>query len=120
MATAFVTAFILVFIAFRFIPSPQAKIAEAQYEKMKQNYDVLVSQAQTLQQQMASLENRDNQVYRSIFEANPLPDSARAKLSNRKMNCKKWKPSMMKNWEMSLQKHLNNLSARVAYQFDQL
>ena len=51
---------------------------------MKQNYDVLVSQAETLQQQMASLEKRDNQVYRSIFEANPLPDSARAKLTEKK------------------------------------
>ena len=72
MATAFVTALILVFLAFRFIPSPQAKIAEARYEKMKQNYDVLVSQARMLQQEMASLEQRDNQVYRSIFEGKSI------------------------------------------------
>ena len=29
---------------------------------------------------MTALEKRDNEVYRSIFEANPLPDSARAKV----------------------------------------
>lgn len=34
---------------------------------------------QELEQQLGELEKRDNQVYRSIFEANPVPDSARAK-----------------------------------------
>ena len=67
IAAAFVTAFILVSLAFRFIPSPQAKLAEARYEKMKQNYDVLVAQATMLEEKMASLEKRDNQVYRSTF-----------------------------------------------------
>ena len=33
----------------------------------------------SLQQQMKELEKRDNDVYRAIFEANPIPDSARAK-----------------------------------------
>ena len=74
MTAAMVTSFILVSLAFRFIPSPQLKLAEARYNKMKQNYDVLETQAKTLQQEMAMLEQRDNQVYRSIFEANPLPD----------------------------------------------
>jgi murein DD-endopeptidase MepM/ murein hydrolase activator NlpD len=32
----------------------------------------------SLHQQMSELEKRDNEVYRSIFEANPIPDSVRA------------------------------------------
>jgi formiminotetrahydrofolate cyclodeaminase len=76
IAAALVTALILVSIAFRFIPSPEVKIIKAQYAGMKENYDLLENKVQTLQQQMAELEKRDNQVYRSIFEANPLPDSA--------------------------------------------
>jgi alanyl-tRNA synthetase len=56
---------------------------------MKENYDALNSKVQTLQQEMASLENRDNQVYRSIFEANPLPDSARARLIEEKKEIEK-------------------------------
>ena len=91
IAAALVTALILVSIAFRFIPSPQAKLVEAQYKKMKENYDVLSKQMQTVQQQMAALENRDNQVYRSIFAANPLPDSARVKLIEQKKKLRKWK-----------------------------
>lgn len=117
IAAAFVTAFILVSLAFRFIPSPQAKLAEARYEKMKQNYDVLVSQARMLQQQMASLEKRDNQVYRSIFEANPLPDSARAKLTEKKNELQKVEAINDEALGNELAKTLNNISARVAYQF---
>lgn len=117
IATALVTAFIIVTLAFRFIPSPQAKLAEMKYNKMKQNYDMLASQAETLQQEMASLEKRDNQVYRSIFEANPLPDSARAKLTEKKNEFQKVEAINDEQLGNELAKTLNNISARVNYQF---
>ena len=117
IAAALVTAFIIVALAFRFIPSPQAKIAEMRYEKMKQNYDELVSQAAILQQEMASLEQRDNQVYRSIFEANPLPDSARVKLSEKKNEFQKITAINDEQLGNELAKTLNDISARINYQF---
>ena len=117
IAAAMVTAFILVALAFRFIPSPQAKLAEIKYNKMKQNYDALVSQTAMLQQQMASLETRDNQVYRSIFEANPLPDSARAKLTEKQNEFQKIAAINDEQLGNELAKTLNNISARIKYQF---
>ena len=48
-------------------------------EQLQENYWVLDEQVQKMQQQMNELEKRDNEVYRAIFEANPIPDSARAK-----------------------------------------
>ena len=117
IAAAMVTAFILVALAFRFIPSPQAKLAEIKYNKMKQNYDALVSQTSMLQQQMASLETRDNQVYRSIFEANPLPDSARAKLTEKQNEFQKIAAINDEQLGNELAKTLNNISARIKYQF---
>ena len=117
IAAALVTAFIIVALAFRFIPSPQAKIAEMRYEKMKQNYDELVSQAAMLQEEMASLEQRDNQVYRSIFEANPLPDSARVKLSEKKNEFQKITAINDEQLGNELAKTLNDISARINYQF---
>lgn len=117
VAAAFFTAFIIVTLVFRFIPSPQLKIAEARYEKMRQNYEALVSKTQDLQQEMASLEKRDNQVYRSIFEANPLPDSARAKLTEKKNEFKKVAAINDEELGNELAKTLNNISARVNYQF---
>lgn len=117
IASALVTALILVSIAFRFIPSPQAKIAKAQYEKMKENYDMLKNQVASIQQQMAALENRDNRVYRSIFEANPLPDSARAKITEQKKEVEKIEAMNDDRLGTELANTLNNISARVSYQF---
>jgi murein DD-endopeptidase MepM/ murein hydrolase activator NlpD len=117
VAAAVVTAFILVALAFRFIPSPQAKLAEMRYDRIKQNYDALVSQAEMLQQQMAALEKRDNQVYRSIFEANPLPDSARAKFAEKENEIEKVNAISDEQVANELAKTLSNISARVNYQF---
>lgn len=118
IAATLVSALILVAIAFRFIPSPQAKLAEARYEKMKENYDVLNKQMLTVQQQMKALENRDNQVYRSIFAAAPLPDSARVKLIEEKKEVEKVQAMNDDKLGNELAKTLNNLSARIAFQFD--
>jgi len=118
VTSALVTALILVSIAFRFIPSPQAKLIQSQYQKMKENYDVLNKQMESVQQQMASLENRDNQVYRSIFEANPLPDSARINLIEQKKEVEKIAAMNDDALGNELAKTLNNLSARIAFQFD--
>ena len=117
IATALVTAFILVSLAFRFIPSPQLKLAEERYEKMRQNYNMLTNQSKNLQQKMAMLEQRDNQVYRSIFEANPLPDSARAKVTERKNEARKVAAINDDELGNELAKTLNNVSARITYQF---
>jgi murein DD-endopeptidase MepM/ murein hydrolase activator NlpD len=52
---------------------------EQQNEDLKDNYAVLQQQINQLQQKMDELSNRDNNVYRSIFESSPIPDSARLK-----------------------------------------
>jgi len=46
---------------------------------MKDRYRTLSQQTKKIEQQMKELEDRDNQVYRTIFEASPIPDSARLK-----------------------------------------
>lgn len=48
-------------------------------ERIKDDYRILNNKVKLIQQQMVELENRDNHVYREIFEADPIPDSARSK-----------------------------------------
>lgn len=79
IATAFVTAAMISFIAFRFVGSPNEKLLRIQNERMRDKYKELSDQLKSIQQQMKELEKRDNNVYRSIFEASPIPDSVRAK-----------------------------------------
>lgn len=78
-ATAIVTAGIIVVIAFQYIDSPKTKLLEQQNADLKDDYTVLQQQVNLLQQKMDELSKRDNNVYRSIFESSPIPDSARLK-----------------------------------------
>jgi len=78
IATALVTAAIISYFAFQFVGSPNEKLLKRQNDNLQYNIKELDSRVKALQQQMEDLEKRDNDVYRSIFEANPIPDSARA------------------------------------------
>ena len=79
VAAAFVTAALISYVAFQFIGSPKEKILQRQNANLRDKYEVLEEELESIRQQMQELEKRDNNVYRSIFEANPIPDSARAR-----------------------------------------
>ncbi len=79
IAAALVTAALISYFAFQFIGSPNEKLLRMQNERLKDRYSSLNAKAKGLEKQMAELEKRDNNVYRAIFEASPIPDSARAK-----------------------------------------
>jgi murein DD-endopeptidase MepM/ murein hydrolase activator NlpD len=79
LAAAVVTAAIISFFAFRFVGSPNEKLLSMENERLQDKYHELNDQVKVSQQQINELVKRDNEVYRAIFEANPIPDSARAK-----------------------------------------
>lgn len=79
LAAAVVTSALISIVAFKFIGTPTEKFLAAENERLQDRYSQLRDQVRTLEEQMKELEKRDNNVYRSIFEANPIPDSARAK-----------------------------------------
>lgn len=77
LAAAFVTAVLIAFVAFRFIGSPYERVLRQQNAELKEELQGLNERIAGLDQQMDVLEKRDNEVYRSIFEAQPIPDSMR-------------------------------------------
>ncbi|MFC0774612.1 M23 family metallopeptidase [Terrimonas alba] len=79
IAAALVTAALISYFAFQFVGSPNEKLLRMQNERLSERYARLRDKVNSLDKQMAELEKRDNHVYRAIFEANPIPDSARAK-----------------------------------------
>ena len=79
LAAAIVTAAIISFFAFRFVGSPNEKLLNLENERLQDKYHQLNDQVKATQEQMSELVKRDNEVYRAIFEANPIPDSARAR-----------------------------------------
>ncbi|MDQ3278104.1 MAG: peptidoglycan DD-metalloendopeptidase family protein [Bacteroidota bacterium] len=77
LAAAFVTAVLIAYFAFRFVGSPYEKQLRAENEQLEYELQRLNEQVRSINQQVATLEKRDNEVYRSIFEAAPIPDSLR-------------------------------------------
>ena len=116
IATSIVTAFIIVSIAYRYFPSANEKRLADMNADLQEDYQLLGNQITQLQQQMQELEARDNNVYRSIFESSPIPDSARLKQMEKNKEVKLVQ-SMGDNYLVkSMTAQLNNLSLRVAFQ----
>ena len=116
VAAALVTAALISYIAFRFIGSPQEKVLAQQNKDLKDNYKDLENDLQSVQQQMKELEKRDNDVYRAIFEASPIPDSARAKELETKQEIAKVEKIKDHQLVASITNTLNNLKSRIEAQ----
>ncbi|MHB1921801.1 MAG: peptidoglycan DD-metalloendopeptidase family protein [Chitinophagaceae bacterium] len=78
ISTALFTSVIIVSVANRFIDSPREKVLRQNLGIMEDKYSALAGQMGVMRSQLKELESRDNHIYRVIFEANPIPDSARA------------------------------------------
>jgi murein DD-endopeptidase MepM/ murein hydrolase activator NlpD len=116
IATALVTAAIISYFAFQFVGSPGEKILRAQNERLRIRYENLQDEVVTIEQQMKELEKRDNEVYRSIFEAKPIPDSVRASALAKEKEIAK--VESMEDMEVvrSIQTTLKTLASRITTQ----
>ncbi|MBS1616740.1 MAG: M23 family metallopeptidase [Bacteroidetes bacterium] len=77
LSASTVTALIMLALAYRFLPSPGEKRSEQDLLQLREEYGTLRGNLAQLDADMTDLEQRDNKIYRSIFEATPLPDSVR-------------------------------------------
>ncbi len=116
VAAALVTAGLISYVAFQFIGSPKEKILEQQNKALKDNYKDLETELNSVLQQMKELEKRDNDVYRAIFESTPIPDSARAKELEKKLEIASIEK--IKDYQLvaSITNTLNNLNSRIKAQ----
>ncbi|HMU45568.1 MAG TPA: M23 family metallopeptidase [Chitinophagaceae bacterium] len=116
VAAALVTAAIISFVAFQFIGSPQERILQRQNKQLRDSYYDLQDELESLETQMKELEKRDNDVYRAIFEANPIPDSARAKELEEKQEIASIEKIKDNQLASSIAKTLSNLKSRAKAQ----
>jgi murein DD-endopeptidase MepM/ murein hydrolase activator NlpD len=113
LSASIVTALILVSLAYRYFPSANEKRLMQTNEALKDNYFVMNEQVKKMQEQIAGLEKRDNEVYRAIFEANPIPDSARAKSLAQQQEFQLVQGMDQENLAVSIANSLTSLGARI-------
>ncbi len=80
LAAVSVAGFLFMQVSYRYFPSANEKKLVNENSRLKDSYGILNAELKRMDNQLHEIEKRDNQVYRSIFEASPIPDSARAKM----------------------------------------
>jgi len=116
VAAALVTAGIISYFAFKFVGSPQEKMLQRRYAVLQDNFEEMNDSLKSMELQMHELEKRDNDVYRAIFEANPIPDSVRAKAFEMKQEVEFVESLGGNALVRSIHNSLNNLSSRIRMQ----
>ncbi|MCK4561740.1 MAG: M23 family metallopeptidase [Flavobacteriaceae bacterium] len=62
---------------YQFVESPKQKVLNRELENMKLHYELLDKRMNQAQKVLGGIQTRDNNIYRTYFEANPIPEEQR-------------------------------------------
>jgi murein DD-endopeptidase MepM/ murein hydrolase activator NlpD len=77
LAIGLVFASVTIFFAYKYFDSPKEKQLEREISQLTLQYDFLNNHINQVSEVLADIEERDNNIYRTIFEAEPIPASIR-------------------------------------------
>ncbi|MFO8086561.1 MAG: M23 family metallopeptidase [Bacteroidales bacterium] len=72
-----VFAVVAVYLVFTFFPSPREHMLERELKHSELKYNMMNERLEQMAHVLSDLENRDDDIYRVIFEAEPIPDAQR-------------------------------------------
>ncbi|MEI6174682.1 MAG: M23 family metallopeptidase [Bacteroidota bacterium] len=78
LSTGVVFAAVMLVLAYNFLDSPKQKAQKRELDQMKLQYQILDDQLDKVTKILADLQDRDDNIYRVIFEAEPIPNSIRS------------------------------------------
>lgn len=78
LSTGVVFAAVVLILAYNFLDFPKEKALKREIDQMKLQYQILNDQLDKVTRIMADLQDRDDNIYRVIFEAEPIPNSIRS------------------------------------------
>lgn len=76
-SAAFVFAFIIIVLAYNFFESPKERAQRRELEQFKIQYKILNDDFDQVSKVLTDLQIRDDNIYRLIFESEPIPASIR-------------------------------------------
>jgi murein DD-endopeptidase MepM/ murein hydrolase activator NlpD len=71
------TGLVMVIIFFQFFDSPKEKILNREIKQLSSQYEVVQDKLQQVELVLDDIQERDDNIYRVIFEADPIPKSIR-------------------------------------------
>ena len=77
MVTTMASTVVLVLLMFFFFNSPKEMMLKRELSEYKLQYKIMNDRLDKMQKVMKDLSNRDDNIYRVIFEADPIPKSVR-------------------------------------------
>lgn len=77
LATAAVFSAVVIFLAYTFFDSPKERMQQREIEQLKLQYEIFNDRLAGYLDVMDDLEEKDDNIYRVIFEAEPVPVSKR-------------------------------------------
>lgn len=77
VATGLVFGVAGVIVAFNTVESPREKRLERELETMRLEYEMVNKRLDKMSSVLANLQERDDNIYRVVFEADPVPDDVR-------------------------------------------
>lgn len=77
LSAATVFAFIIIVTAYSYLDSPKEKQLKREIRALSLQYDLLRRESDQMNEVLVSLQDRDDNIYRVIFEAEPIPRAVR-------------------------------------------
>lgn len=77
LATAVVFATVIIALAYTYLDSPKEKHLKSEISQLTLQYEILQKRMKQMDVVLADLQDRDDNVYRVVFEAEPIPLSVR-------------------------------------------
>src|SRR5438045_3307605 len=77
LSTATVFATVIVLIAYNFFDSPKEKQLKRELEETSLQLEILKQRTNQAESVLRDIQERDNTIYRVIFEADPIPSTIR-------------------------------------------
>jgi len=77
IATALVFSSVVLLLAYNFLDSPKERMLKRELEQYELQYKILNDRLTKVQAVVADIQDRDDNIYRVIFESEPIPSSVR-------------------------------------------
>lgn len=77
MAFGLVFGAVVIVLAYNFMSSPREKVLSNELEQYKLQYKIMNDRLDKVQKVLADVQDRDDNIYRVIFEAEPVPSEVR-------------------------------------------